>query len=397
MVRGTITGAALALCLCVPVALAANPPVAAPAVTSGLSEHAYTLGKGDTLDAILTRAGVSPQDRANAIAAMKGRFDPHKLQIGDRIVVTLGGGKAGPALVALQLQLSKGADVALLARLKGGFEIVDPATAAATGATRSGTDVRMVAGAAGYDISASLKAAGLSLVAVQGVRAALGSVASALPADASLRVLVHDEIDAAGYRTPAPVSVAIAYGGREVNTYLFPMTNAATAYVDGNGCGVVQARLDPPLPEGKLTSPWGWRTNPVLKRAEFHKGIDLSAPAGTPVVATADGVVEFAARRGNYGLIVKVDHGANFATGYSHLKGFAPGIKAGTHVQRGQVIGYVGRTGLATGNHLYYEVYVNGAQVDPLGAAPLASTCLTGTDLVQFRRFTSPYLLAAHE
>ncbi|MEQ8265631.1 MAG: M23 family metallopeptidase [Parvibaculum sp.] len=116
----------------------------------------------------------------------------------------------------------------------------------------------------------------------------------------------------------------------------------------------------------RMTSGYGWRVHPVLKVKKLHRGVDYAAPKGTPVYATEDGIVGMAGWRGNYGKLVTVKHSDLVETFYAHLSGFAPGIRPGVGVRKGDVIGYIGRTGLATGNHLYYEVVVNNERIDPL-------------------------------
>jgi murein DD-endopeptidase MepM/ murein hydrolase activator NlpD len=102
------------------------------------------------------------------------------------------------------------------------------------------------------------------------------------------------------------------------------------------------------------------RKHPILNTIRAHKGTDYAAPAGTPVVATADGKVIFSGRKGSFGKLLVISHGEHFETKYAHLKDYAKGIKAGVKVRQGQVIGYVGSTGGATGPHLHYEFLVDG-------------------------------------
>jgi murein DD-endopeptidase MepM/ murein hydrolase activator NlpD len=123
-----------------------------------------------------------------------------------------------------------------------------------------------------------------------------------------------------------------------------------------------------PVPNGKLSSPWGWRVHPVLGFVKFHRGVDWSAPRGSKIYAAADGIVEDVGWRGNYGRYMRIAHSGPYETAYGHMDGFAPGLAAGSHVKKGQVIGYVGRSGLASGNHLYFEVLVGGKQINPFRA-----------------------------
>lgn len=125
------------------------------------------------------------------------------------------------------------------------------------------------------------------------------------------------------------------------------------------------ANLQTPIANGRISSPWGMRKHPVLQVMRFHMGVDYEASAGTPVYAASDGVVADARRHGNYGLYLKIAHGDRLATVYAHLQKLAPGLKPGSPVKRGEVVAYVGRTGLASGPHLYFEVFVDEVRVNP--------------------------------
>jgi murein DD-endopeptidase MepM/ murein hydrolase activator NlpD len=118
-----------------------------------------------------------------------------------------------------------------------------------------------------------------------------------------------------------------------------------------------------PLDDATMTSDYGMRTHPVLGGRRNHKGVDLAQPTGTPVYATADGIVSMAERFSSYGNYIQIEHGGELQTRFGHLSGFAVG--AGEQVHKGQLIGYVGSTGRSTGPHLHYEVRIAGEAVDP--------------------------------
>lgn len=118
-----------------------------------------------------------------------------------------------------------------------------------------------------------------------------------------------------------------------------------------------------PLEGGRLTSPFGYRKSPFGSKMVMHTGIDISAPMGAPVLATAAGTVVSSKYQGYYGLIVAIDHGQGLVTRYAHLSRAM--VNQGAYVSRGQLIGHVGRTGRATGTHLHYEVILNGTFVNP--------------------------------
>ncbi|MBD3729041.1 MAG: M23 family metallopeptidase [Sphingomonadales bacterium] len=154
-------------------------------------------------------------------------------------------------------------------------------------------------------------------------------------------------------------------GGDEQFEKLF---NRWEAMDNGNG-GVptttsvaVPSRM--PVDHTVLTSGYGMRTHPVLGGRRAHKGIDLASPIGTPVYATADGVVSRADRFSSYGLFISIEHGASIQTRYAHLSKLA--VASGEHVKKGDIIGYVGTTGRSTGPHLHYEVRVAGEAVNPI-------------------------------
>lgn len=119
-----------------------------------------------------------------------------------------------------------------------------------------------------------------------------------------------------------------------------------------------------PLSDARLTSQFGMRTHPVLGGRREHHGIDLAAPTGTPVYATADGTVSMAKYFGSYGNYVQIEHGGEMQTRYAHLASYV--VADGARVTKGQLIGYVGSTGRSTGPHLHYEVRMAGAPVNPL-------------------------------
>ena len=121
-----------------------------------------------------------------------------------------------------------------------------------------------------------------------------------------------------------------------------------------------------PLDFLRVTSSYGMRRHPILGYTRMHQGVDFAAKDGAPVLAAADGVVTQAGPAGGYGNLLRIRHAGGWATGYAHLSAFAPGIAPGTPVTRGEVVAFVGHTGLATGPHLHYEVSFNGVKLDPM-------------------------------
>jgi murein DD-endopeptidase MepM/ murein hydrolase activator NlpD len=121
-----------------------------------------------------------------------------------------------------------------------------------------------------------------------------------------------------------------------------------------------------PLDFLRVTSSYGMRRHPILGFTRMHQGVDFAAREGAPVLAAADGVVTQAGPAGGYGNLLRIRHAGGWATGYAHLSGFAPGVAPGAKVLRGEVVAFVGQTGLATGPHLHFEVSLNGIKLDPM-------------------------------
>ena len=176
-----------------------------------------------------------------------------------------------------------------------------------------------------------------------------------------------NEVAAATTQIAGPVSAqnTAATGDREF-TELF----ASWKSIDTTGVvetapqiAAVSIPTGMPLHDAMLTSDFGMRTHPILGGRRNHKGVDLAQPTGTPVYATADGIVSRAEPFSSYGNYIQIEHGGELQTRFGHLSGYA--VVAGEQVHKGQLIGYVGSTGRSTGPHLHYEVRVAGEAVDP--------------------------------
>ncbi|RZM36154.1 MAG: M23 family metallopeptidase, partial [Sphingomonas sp.] len=134
---------------------------------------------------------------------------------------------------------------------------------------------------------------------------------------------------------------------------------------------------------GRITSSFGLRMHPLLGFTRMHKGLDIGAPYGSPIHAMTDGVVAFAGRTGGYGNFVKLVHGGGMASGYGHMSRIA--VSSGTRVRQGQVIGYVGSTGISTGPHLHWEVWRGGAAINPRSVSFSSVAALSGAKLRAFK------------
>ena len=161
-------------------------------------------------------------------------------------------------------------------------------------------------------------------------------------------------------------SIHYAYmsvNGREIILYKFG-DNKDYGYYDVNGNSVEKALMKTPINGARLSSSFGLRKHPILGFNKMHKGTDFAAPSGTPIMASGSGTIIRSRWCGGGGNCVKIKHNSTYQTIYAHMKSFAKGIKEGRKVRQGQIIGYVGSTGMSTGPHLHYEVLINGKQVN---------------------------------
>jgi murein DD-endopeptidase MepM/ murein hydrolase activator NlpD len=159
-----------------------------------------------------------------------------------------------------------------------------------------------------------------------------------------------------------------------------------TDFYDENGRSVRKFLIRKPIIAGEMTSPFGMRYHPILRYARMHTGVDWTNAVGTPILAAGNGSIIKAGWTAGYGRHVEIQHANGYVTTYSHLAGFARGVVEGAHVNQGQVIGYLGDTGLSTGPHLHYEVIVNGRYVDPLGIKLARTREFDGKMLTAFKR-----------
>ena len=171
--------------------------------------------------------------------------------------------------------------------------------------------------------------------------------------------------------------------GEEINLYNFKYKNVEE-YYDIKGKSITKSLMKTPINGARLSSSFGMRKHPILGYNKMHRGTDFAAPSGTPIMASGSGTVTRARWCGGGGNCVKIKHNSTYETIYAHMKNFAKGIREGRKVKQGQIIGYVGSTGLSTGPHLHYEVIVNGKKVNSQKLKLPSGKILKGEERKQF-------------
>ncbi|GIX20847.1 MAG: hypothetical protein KatS3mg120_2523 [Erythrobacter sp.] len=353
-----------------------------------------TLAPGDSFAAMLRRAGVAPGDIARAAALVGEAVPLSEIAPGTQIDVVLGRRPApGEPRPLDRLALRARFDLALeLARPGVGQSNPDgtpvipsgPLALARKPIRVDDTPLRL-RGVVGSSLFRSMRQAGVPASAAQEFIRALDS-----QIDLEREISPADEFDvilayrraATGERQAGQVLYAgIDRGGRP-RTQLMRWGKDGRFY-EASGVGEQRRGLLAPVP-GAVTSGFGLRRHPILGYHRMHEGIDFKAAYGTPIVAVSDGRVSAAGRAGGCGIAVRLEHGGGLSTRYCHMSRMA--VAPGMTVRRGQVIGYVGSTGLSTGPHLHYEMYRGGRVINPASVQFVTRAELTGTELIDFRR-----------
>jgi len=187
------------------------------------------------------------------------------------------------------------------------------------------------------------------------------------------------------------LAVEFTNRGKTYDAVWFDSGNGAGSYYDFDGGSLRGAFLRNSIKFTRISSTFGMRMHPIHKKWVGHKGVDYAAPSGTPIHATADGTVTFAGVQNGYGNVVILQHFGKYSTLYAHQSRIAPGIKKGVKVSQGQLIGYVGATGWATGPHLHYEFRIAGTPVDPLSVDLPIAQPLDKKSAAAFARAVQPY------
>lgn len=348
-------------------------------------EVAIRIERNDTMARILEDLGIDPADRARAEAAFRAAQKNPRLPEGETITALLttpADTTLPPVLLQLVLRPSVEREVWLRRRDDGNYEAqakiyqIVPRFARASG-TFTGS------------LRNSTEAAGVPPQVV-------AELARAFSYDIDFQRDIRN-----GDRFSLVVEQAVTTDGRMVNTgrlqwaeivtkrgpvsvYRFRPERGADQFYTARGETVARSFLRTPMDLSRVSSRFGMREHPILGFTAMHTGVDFAASYGTPVLAAGAGTVEMASPYAGYGNYVRVRHSGNIATAYAHLARFAPGIRPGAHVRQGQVVGFVGSTGMSTGPHLHYEFHVRGKPVNPLTQRVALRNPLTGKDLQRF-------------
>lgn len=365
-------------------------PKASPAPTAKAEaapepeRHTLAVARGDTLMTLLADADVSRDDAHGAIEALRERFDPRSLQVGQEVTVLFEPRRGGSKrFVGLEIAPDVVRSVSV-ARGDDGFETSENQKA-----------VQRLPAAGEGEIQSSLFEAGSKAgVPISVMMAVIKAYSHEVDFQRDLqpgdrfavlyeRIVTEDGRDAGEGEL---LHASLVLSGRELPIYRFKDHDGRIDYYNRQGESIRRALLRTPVDGVRITSGFGMRKHPILGYSKMHKGVDFGAPTGTPIYAAGNGVVEEAGTKGAYGQYVRIRHNNEISTAYAHLSRFATGMRRGAKVEQGDVIAYVGSTGRSTGPHLHYEVLKRGQQIDPRSIDLPTGQKLDGRDLRDFQQ-----------
>lgn len=353
------------------------PPAPEPSVDVPAA-HVVRVAAGDTLMGILVDAGAAPGDAQDAITALKPVWNPRELRVGQDITLHF----AADRLQEMRFAPALDRDV-IVTRADGGHfasraQLHPPTRVPELAAGVIHTSLFDAASEAGVPMSV------------------LAEMIHAFSYDVDFQREVHPEdsfeliFERLQDESGKPVGAgnvlyaSMTLGGMRLRLYRYTPTGGFADFFTARGESVRKALLRTPVDGARLSSGFGMRHHPILGYTKMHRGVDFAAPSGTPIMAAGDGVVESAGYSSSYGNLVVLHHNGTYETAYAHMSHIARGIRPGQRIHQGQLIGYVGATGRATGPHLHYEIRIHGDAVNPMSVKMQPGRQLAGKELAAF-------------
>ncbi len=350
----------------------------------GPYDETLTIKEGDTLASILSRLDIPSPQAHEAMTALSKVYNPHDLRVDQEVYVIYDNQVEGSHydLKFLRIRADIDHDVELVRTGSNHFQ-----------ATKYKKDLKHDYMNVGGNIQVSLYSDALKEGASPKM---LYDMIKAFSYDVDFQrdiqpgtefSLFYDvyKDEESGLERPGELLYArLVLDGKPYEIYRFQAPGEVPGYYTRTGEAVRKALLRTPIDGARLTSGFGNRKHPIQGYTKMHKGVDFAAPKGTPIMAAGDGVIERCNRYGGYGNYICIRHNGSTKTAYAHMSRFAK-VSAGSRVRQGQIIGYVGNTGSATGHHLHFEIIQNGKHINPQKVTQLPKSKLGGKALREFK------------
>ncbi|QQS13855.1 MAG: peptidoglycan DD-metalloendopeptidase family protein [Rhodospirillales bacterium] len=344
--------------------------------------------KGDTFESILRDMEFAPDEIQRALDALRPVLKNAKLKPGETVTLQVrapapGGG--APTLLALAIRPEARREILLDRAENGTFGAQERIYKVVPKLMRAGGVVK-------HSFRGSLDAAGVPGSAIAEVIRAFSwdvNFQYDVKGGDKFAVLIEQAHTTDGKPVGAArllwAEITTGAGKASWSVYRFQPQGGAEHFFYKDGRSVIKAFLRTPMDLSRVSSRFGMRNHPIMGFTAMHTGVDFAAPHGTPILAAGAGTVAQAGPNGGYGHWVRIDHGGGNSTGYAHMAGYAAGIRPGARVRQGQVIGFVGSTGVSTGPHLHFELHQKGRAVNPLAVKATQRAALGGKDLERFK------------
>ena len=341
---------------------------------------------GDTLTAVLVKAGVERPDAVEAIDAMGDLFDPRRIRPGQEVAVIFERKSDEPEpgrFIGLSVAPDFSREFEVARQANGKFHATEKEKALTRTPARA-------AGGISNSLFVDGEKAGIPVaVLVELIRAYSWDV------DFQRDIWPNDQFEVMWERVYDDGGNLVHNGGilyanltltgTAHPIYRFKTDEGHIDYFNEKGQSARKALMRTPIDGARLSSRYGRRKHPILGYTKVHRGVDFAAPKGTPIYAAGDGRIEHSGWKGAYGKYIRIRHNSEYSTAYGHMSRIARNAGKGKRVRQGQVIGYVGNTGRSTGAHLHYEIMRGGRQTNPLKVRMPSGRKLKGSDLARFQ------------
>ncbi len=348
-----------------------------------IEKKVLSVSSGDTLIEMLPEAGVDRVEAHRVITALKEVFNPKQLRRGQEINIFHEiSDKGDSQFHSLNIRLDVTREVMVTSDPEKGFVSKEIFYKLEPRHVRASAEISTSLYNAAID-------AGMPLdVLIQMIRAYSYDVdfqRDIRPNDA-FEALYEEMLDENGnfVRGGSILYASLQTRGKTLTIYRYETSDGEVDLFDEKGQSVRKTLMVTPIDGARLSSGYGMRRHPILGYSRMHKGLDFAAPKGTPIMASGDGMIEYAGRKGGYGNYIRIRHANEYQTVYGHLSKYAKGIRKGVRVKQGETIGYVGSTGVSTGPHLHYEVLHRGKSLNPVSVKTPPGRALTGEELELF-------------
>lgn len=347
----------------------------------------FVISEGDTLSSILEEANISSNEASAIINAFAKKYSPKKLNIGTVIEIHLNKSSKDsiPTLDSMVVNINSLKKISVALNASNEFvatEIIAPVT-------------EQIVHQKGIIKNSFISTASELSIPPNAIMSMIR--AFSYDVDFQRDIKRGDKLEVVMEKfytedgklshTGNVLYSSLILGDRKISIYQMISDDGEISYYNEKGESIKKEFLRTPVNAAKISSKFGMRNHPVLGYTKMHKGVDFAAPIGTPILAAGSGTVEAAKRFGGYGKYIKIKHNSTYSTVYGHASRFAKGITAGSKVKQGQVIAYVGMTGITSGPHLHYEVLEHGKQINPLKFKFASnSQKLTGKLLESFKK-----------